>query len=185
MRKLFRKKKKGEEGQALVEFVLVLPLFTLILMGIMDFGWLFYNYIGVENCARNAARIACVEYTETNYDAEHKKPYTSQTFNPDFVDTEDYYKDEEVDILKAAISAKPSSVVMKDVKISYSYDVDCEGDYTDYIIQKRKDGSVTVTVHATMHPLTPVMGFMTDSNNNIKLTSTSTYKVETMPADDE
>ena len=58
--------RRKENGQSLVEFALVLPLFMLILMGIMDFGWLFYNYIGVENSARNAARIACVEYQNTN-----------------------------------------------------------------------------------------------------------------------
>ena len=55
--------KKKEEGQSIIEFVLVLPIFAIILFLILDYGWLFVNYIEVENSARNAARIACVEYT--------------------------------------------------------------------------------------------------------------------------
>ena len=65
-----RKKKKKESGQALVEFALVLPIFMLLVMGILDFGFLFYNYISMENAARNAARVACVEYQHVVYDFE-------------------------------------------------------------------------------------------------------------------
>ena len=50
--------KKKEEGQSIIEFVLVLPIFAIILFLILDYGWLFVNYIEVENSARNAARIA-------------------------------------------------------------------------------------------------------------------------------
>lgn len=181
-RKLFRKKK--EDGQSLVEFVLVLPLFALILMGIIDFGWMFYNYIGIENASRNAARIACVEYSETNYNDDSKQPYVSRTFDPNFVSTKDYYKDEEVDIVKAAMNTMPSSVTLKSVDVSYTYDADCKGDYTDFIINKRSEGDVKVTVHAKMKVLTPVLGVFSD-NMMLNVSSTSTYKVEKMPADSD
>ena len=36
--------KKRENGQSAVEFALVLPILLLIVCGILDFGWLFYNY---------------------------------------------------------------------------------------------------------------------------------------------
>ena len=36
-----RRKKKRESGQAMVEFALVLPIFLLLVMGILDFGFLF------------------------------------------------------------------------------------------------------------------------------------------------
>lgn len=53
-------KNKREEGQSLVEFAILLPLLLLIVCGIMDFGWLFYNQLSVQNCCREGARLACV-----------------------------------------------------------------------------------------------------------------------------
>lgn len=51
---------KKENGQALVEFAIVLPLLLLIICGIIDFGWLFYNQLSLENCAREGARYGAV-----------------------------------------------------------------------------------------------------------------------------
>lgn len=39
------KRDRKEDGQAMVEFALILPIFLLILCGIIDFGWLFYNQL--------------------------------------------------------------------------------------------------------------------------------------------
>ena len=188
MRKKWIAKRKDESGQALVEFVFILPLFMLILMGIMDFGWLFYNYIGVENCARNGARIACVEYIETNY-IDNKTVPVAKTFDPNFVDTEDYYKDEEVDIVKATISAKPSSVSIQNIKVSYSVDEEYAGNMVDYYAAdlndpkklsgtlRRANGNVTVTVQGRMKVLTPVLGVFSD-HGYLNLKSSSVYQVE-------
>ena len=57
MKKLFRRK---EDGQAMLEFALVLPIFLLILCGIIDFGWLFYNQLALNNICREGARYAVV-----------------------------------------------------------------------------------------------------------------------------
>ena len=54
----------------MVEFAFVLPIFLLLVMGILDFGFLFYNYISMENAARNAARVACVDYEDVAYDSQ-------------------------------------------------------------------------------------------------------------------
>ena len=43
----YRLKRKNEEGQSMLEFVLVLPVFALILFMVLDYGWLFINYIEV------------------------------------------------------------------------------------------------------------------------------------------
>lgn len=51
---------KKENGQALVEFAIVLPLLLLLICGIIDFGWLFYNQLSLENCAREAVRYGAV-----------------------------------------------------------------------------------------------------------------------------
>ncbi len=49
-----------EDGQAVVEAALVIPLFILILCGILDFGWIFYNQLKVNNSSREGARYAIV-----------------------------------------------------------------------------------------------------------------------------
>lgn len=56
--KNFRKKIKDEKGQAVVELAVTLPLLLLILCGIIDFGWLFYNKLTIGNYTREAARYA-------------------------------------------------------------------------------------------------------------------------------
>lgn len=52
--------RKHEQGQALVETAITLPLLLLLLMGIMEFGWYFYNQMSVENGSREGARYAIV-----------------------------------------------------------------------------------------------------------------------------
>lgn len=59
MKRFFR---KHESGQALVEFALVLPLLLALLCGIIDFGWLYYNQITLNNAAREGARYAVIHY---------------------------------------------------------------------------------------------------------------------------
>ena len=53
---------KNEKGQALVEFALVLPVLLMLLCGIIDFGWLYYNQITLNNAAREGARYAVIHY---------------------------------------------------------------------------------------------------------------------------
>jgi hypothetical protein len=48
----------GESGAELIEFALVLPLLLLVLLGIIDFGFLFQRYEVVTNAAREGARVA-------------------------------------------------------------------------------------------------------------------------------
>ena len=57
MKKFLR---KNEEGQSMVEFALILPIFLLILCGIIDFGWMFYNQLALNNICREGARYAVV-----------------------------------------------------------------------------------------------------------------------------
>ena len=66
MKNRVRKKCRGEDGQAMVEFALILPIFLLILCGIIDFGWLFYNQLSLNNACREGARYAVVNTAEGN-----------------------------------------------------------------------------------------------------------------------
>lgn len=56
--------KSRESGQAMVEFALVLPILLIFLCGIIDFGWIFYNQIAINNACREGARYASVHYTQ-------------------------------------------------------------------------------------------------------------------------
>ena len=55
--------KKSQAGQAMVEMALVLPILVVLVGGILDFGWLFYNKISLNNAAREGARYAVIHYT--------------------------------------------------------------------------------------------------------------------------
>lgn len=57
---MYSKPKFNKKGQTLVETALVLPLIILILMGIIDFGMMFNNYLIVSNASREGARNAAV-----------------------------------------------------------------------------------------------------------------------------
>ena len=52
--------KKSERGQSLVEFALILPLFMIVLFGIMEFGrmWEISNLI--TSASREGARVAAI-----------------------------------------------------------------------------------------------------------------------------
>lgn len=203
--------RRKENGQSLVEFALVLPLFMLILMGIMDFGWLFYNYIGVENSARNAARIACVEYQNTNLNKTPGSngttiltPYQDGTLYSrtylfskydEYMDDENLreklevdahgnvisYYNQTIDILDAAKTAVAKSTSLQSLTLAYTYDTKITSSNKPFVVDNRYQGDVVVTVHAKMRCLTPVLGVFGD-HMMLNLNSTATYKVEKAPS---
>lgn len=59
-----------ERGQAMVETAITLPLLLLLLMGIMEFGWYFYNQMSVENGSREGARYAIVNSDSATLSAD-------------------------------------------------------------------------------------------------------------------
>jgi len=61
---MLRAKFKNKKGQSLVEFVLVLPLILLIIMGIFEFGLMFNSYLTINNASREGARLASVGGTD-------------------------------------------------------------------------------------------------------------------------
>lgn len=75
LKRLFR----SEKGQAMVEFALILPLLLTLLCGIIDFGWMYYNQITLNNAAREGARYAVIHYdpAEEWKDAAENRMITS------------------------------------------------------------------------------------------------------------
>ena len=60
---------KQKRGQAIVEFALVLPVFILILVGIMEFGLVFHQYLVVTSASREGARVAALGGTDAEVSA--------------------------------------------------------------------------------------------------------------------
>lgn len=52
--------RRSSRGQSLVEFAIILPVFLLIVVGILDFGRVVWANSAVTNAAREAARYAIV-----------------------------------------------------------------------------------------------------------------------------
>src|SRR5207248_3214821 len=55
---LLRRLAKSESGAELIEFALTLPLLLLLVLGIIEFGFMFQEYEVLTNAAREGARIA-------------------------------------------------------------------------------------------------------------------------------
>jgi len=61
---ILRRSQKKNRGQAIVEFALILPIFILILFGIVEFGMVFNQYLVVTSASREGARIAALGGTD-------------------------------------------------------------------------------------------------------------------------
>jgi len=59
-----RIRREGREGQALVEFAIILPVLVILLLGIMEFGLLLYNQQVITNASREGARYGIVARTD-------------------------------------------------------------------------------------------------------------------------
>ena len=55
-----------EQGQTMTEFAIVLPIFCLVLFGVIQFGILFNNYVTLTDAVRAGARKAAVSRNESD-----------------------------------------------------------------------------------------------------------------------
>ena len=51
-------RRRGQRGQGLVELALIVPVFTLLLLGMLEFGLAFNHYMTLEYATREGARVA-------------------------------------------------------------------------------------------------------------------------------
>jgi Flp pilus assembly protein TadG len=94
------RKSKSERGAVAVEFAIVLPIFLLLVLGIVEFGRAFNIQVSLSEAAREAARYAAVHCTEAGYDED--------------------------DAMAVAVSAAPSvPLASTDVDIQYTGDGTC------------------------------------------------------------
>ena len=57
---------RKERGQSLVALAFALPIFLILVMGIVDFGWGLKSWISSTNAAREAARFGAVNCSADN-----------------------------------------------------------------------------------------------------------------------
>jgi Flp pilus assembly protein TadG len=55
------RRRAGERGAAVIEFVLVAPLFLMLMLGAIDWGWYFVLRETIVNATREGARVASVQ----------------------------------------------------------------------------------------------------------------------------
>lgn len=58
------RRRREERGAAAVEFALILPIFLMLLFGIIDFGYMINRGSMINNAARDAARAASLKSTQ-------------------------------------------------------------------------------------------------------------------------
>ncbi len=54
---------RAEKGQDILEYAIVLPLFILLILSVIEFGYLFLQYNTVTNAAREGARVGIISPT--------------------------------------------------------------------------------------------------------------------------
>ena len=79
---LARSKTRGSEsGQGLVEFAFILPILLVIMLGIVQLGWIFTSQIGLTNGIREAARYAATNRTANTTQAAANAAFTVTQLN--------------------------------------------------------------------------------------------------------
>lgn len=57
---------RGDDGAVLVEFAILAPVLFLIIFGIIEFGWAWFNNLDVRHGAREGVRLAAVDFANGN-----------------------------------------------------------------------------------------------------------------------
>lgn len=63
-----RQGRRSERGSTIVEFALLLPVFSLMLFGMIQFGLAFYGWDAVHNAVQAGARLAAID--ESDYTSD-------------------------------------------------------------------------------------------------------------------
>lgn len=130
---------KKENGQAMVEFALILPILIIVVGGIIDFGWIFHNQLQANNASRELARYFAIHYE-----------YESMTLASAQVRA-DNIKDGYI----AATITNRSATVSVDgtedrVTIAVNGNVQILTPILGIIIDSDKDGKFPITANSTM-----------------------------------
>jgi len=130
------KKKSGQEGQALVETTFMLLAVLLLLMGIIEFGFLFYTYVRVSNAAREGARAGSLWLLDRSV------PQNKEYWDPDLCTT-----------VSETVHSEVSAIQLITITLEES-DVVCPGDSGKSLTPEAGE---PITVTATYNYPLPVV----------------------------
>ena len=68
---------KEERGQSLVEFVLVIPIFLVLVFGIVDLGMGIHAWLSITSGSREGARLGSVQASSAEIEARVRSTTTS------------------------------------------------------------------------------------------------------------
>jgi len=112
--------RKGEKGQSLAEFVMVLPIFLILVFAIMDFGMGFHAWLTVTNSAREGARLGAVRAPDFGFcDNDPSTPATDIECR--VRETADSLKQANLTTSISGAQGTPGDDVK--VKVDYDYDL--------------------------------------------------------------
>jgi hypothetical protein len=83
-----RRRRRGEQGAALAELAMVVPVMLALLLVVFDLGRGFHAYVSVTNGARHAARVAmqddkaCTKSSLTTFVQNGSSPYAVTFADP-------------------------------------------------------------------------------------------------------
>lgn len=141
---------KKENGQAMVEFALVLPLLLLLVGGIIDFGWIFYNQISANNASREAARYIAIHYIPDNMSSKsHYATDSAEDVAFGIVDAYSYL-DLTINDIEEIEPVKDVDNIGYNIKVKFSGDVKILTPIISTIIDKDDDGMFVISSECTM-----------------------------------
>jgi Flp pilus assembly protein TadG len=114
MRRLLQRR---DRGQTIVEFALILPIFILVLVGIVDFGRAVYASSTIQNAAREAVRVAIVDQNVTVIETEAIEQAVALDIGAADVDVT--FLDD--DYTSGPCSATPDVGCIVEVEVRYAY----------------------------------------------------------------
>lgn len=157
-KRFFQRENRRESGQAMVEFALVLPILLLLLCGIIDFGWMFFNQLTLNNWCREGARYTAVNVVSSN-PAETPGERDAR--------------------LKEGIIGLAPDIFAGDAGTFEELVDELEDNITIYFTNNiPTKGDAVVTITADMTILTPVLSTISGGKTTRTLSATVTMKAE-------
>ena len=78
---IYHRIRKDNRGVALVEAAFVVPFLLILVMGLVEFGWIFNGYITLTGAAREGARVAAIDGDYEKAVDEHTKSVNGLNVN--------------------------------------------------------------------------------------------------------
>lgn len=146
---------KSERGAELIEFALVFPLLLFVVLGIVDFGFLFQRMEVVTNAAREGARIAVLPGYSTADVRARVCSYVQGGGVP--MTNAQCASTANINVTNTTITAGASSISAKQVTVSFPHQYLFIGGFASWI-GGGSFGTVPVNATATMRDEIAVAG---------------------------